>query len=212
MRKTKHGMCYTPTYRSWQNMKRRCYDTNNNRYKYYGGRGISVCDRWLESFANFYADMGKKPSPKHTIERKRTDGNYEPSNCAWATRAEQNRNYGRNVRVELGGDVVIAQDADASIGLRKGTVARRMKRGWTATQATSCPLVRSRAPDLSGMRVGKLVAICRAGSNIGGAARRQVALWECRCDCGKLRVVRADLLKGGLVTHCGCQKKRKATA
>ncbi len=82
----------TPEYRSWQMMKNRCHNPKARDYAYYGGRGISVCKRWRESFVNFLADMGRKPTPEHTLDRKRTAGNYTPGNCRWATREEQSRN------------------------------------------------------------------------------------------------------------------------
>ncbi len=89
-----HGMTFTNEYQSWYNMKSRCLNPNASKYKHYGGRGITVCDEWLQ-FINFYADMGDKPTPKHTIERINNDGNYEPSNCKWATYSEQNKNLRR---------------------------------------------------------------------------------------------------------------------
>ena len=70
-------------------MIKRCYSKNHNSYDYYGGRGITVCDRWLESFENFYEDMGEKPSKKHSLDRINNDGNYEPDNCRWATQSTQ---------------------------------------------------------------------------------------------------------------------------
>ena len=78
-----------PEYRIWCGMKERCLNHRAKGYESYGGRGISICARWLNDFAAFYADMGPRPSPKHTIDRKDNDGNYEPGNCQWATRSQQ---------------------------------------------------------------------------------------------------------------------------
>jgi hypothetical protein len=79
----------TPEYKTWNNMRWRCNNPNSDSYDYYGGRGITVCERWQNSYENFLADMGRKPSPQHSIERIDSDGNYEPSNCKWATKSEQ---------------------------------------------------------------------------------------------------------------------------
>lgn len=87
----KHGWSTTPTYRSWSAMLSRCYDPRNASYPSYGGRGIMVCDRWRD-FVNFLADMGRRPSLDHSIDRENRDCNYEPGKCRWATRAEQNAN------------------------------------------------------------------------------------------------------------------------
>lgn len=90
-----HGKTKTPEYRIWSAMKKRCTDTKNIGYRIYGGRGIKVCESWMNSFPNFISDMGTRPSSGHSIERKNVNGNYEPSNCCWATRAEQAKNYRR---------------------------------------------------------------------------------------------------------------------
>lgn len=82
----------TPEYRSWQMMKNRCHNPNARDYAYYGGRGISVCKRWRESFSAFLEDMGRRPGIEYTLDRKNADKNYTPSNCRWATRQEQARN------------------------------------------------------------------------------------------------------------------------
>ena len=79
-------------FRIWVAMKTRCYNPKANRYYIYGGRGIKICDRWLESFHNFYDDMGPRPSDKHSIDRIDTNGDYEPGNCRWVTADVQNKN------------------------------------------------------------------------------------------------------------------------
>lgn len=81
----------SPTYKSWQHMKQRCYNPRKETYHLYGGRGVTVCDRWLTSFDNFLCDMGPRPDG-YTLDRIDSDGDYEPSNCRWADIYTQNRN------------------------------------------------------------------------------------------------------------------------
>jgi hypothetical protein len=87
----------TSEYTAWVNMRNRCYNSKNNRFQHYGGRGITVCDRWLKSFKNFINDMGLKPTPLHSIDRIDVNGNYEPSNCKWSTPQEQANNKRNNI-------------------------------------------------------------------------------------------------------------------
>jgi hypothetical protein len=81
-----------PEYKIWQSMLQRCYNSKQEGYKHYGARGISVCDQWRDSFYDFYAYMGSRPTPKHSLDRIDVNGNYEPSNCRWATQKEQHEN------------------------------------------------------------------------------------------------------------------------
>lgn len=89
MKREKHGMKGTVEYTVWQNMKARVGNPNNLQYCDYGGRGITICDRWLHSFSNFYKDMGDRPGKEYSLDRINNNGNYEPSNCHWATRIQQ---------------------------------------------------------------------------------------------------------------------------
>lgn len=90
--RTTHGKADSSEYNTWRSLIDRCYNTKNLGYKNYGGRGITVCDRWLESFENFYADMGDRPSPKLTIDRENNNLGYSPENCRWATYSQQSLN------------------------------------------------------------------------------------------------------------------------
>jgi hypothetical protein len=99
---TTHGAApkvgHTAEYNSWMGMKARCLNPRDPSWENYGGRGITVCERWLSGFDLFFLDMRPKPSTDHSIDRIDNDGNYEPGNCRWATRSQQNKNTRRQKR------------------------------------------------------------------------------------------------------------------
>lgn len=129
---TKHGMCNSLTYTSWQHMKRRCCNPTHNAYCRYGGRGIKICERWLNSFENFLEDMGERPSRRHSIDRINNDGDYCPENCRWATYKQQLRNTHRKVVLTVNGRTLCVAEWAEKTGLPYMTIYQRMLRGWDA--------------------------------------------------------------------------------
>lgn len=131
-----HGQTKTPEFNTWVNIRQRCYNKNHPQYKDYGGRGILVCDRWLESFENFYNDMGEKPFKKATLERKNTNGNYTPDNCKWATFKEQQNNRRNNRIVEYDGKKQTLQQWADEYNIDSDIVRSRIDRdGWDLYKA-----------------------------------------------------------------------------
>jgi hypothetical protein len=118
----KHGRP-TAEYRTWRGMKTRCLNSADSAFKRYGGRGIKICKRWMNSFHNFLSDMGIRPSTKHSLHRIDNDGNYCPSNCKWATTIEQAKWRRNNVWIKVGGKKYILAEAKLIFGVNKTTLA-----------------------------------------------------------------------------------------
>ena len=130
----------TPEYRTWSNMIDRCERPGNKSYKDYGGRGIAVCARWRGDFALFLADMGRKPSALHSIDRIRNDEGYGPGNCRWATRQEQNRNKRSNIRIIVGERSQLLVEWAREVGIKEGTIDMRIRSGWDPADAVTTPV------------------------------------------------------------------------
>lgn len=141
----KHGMSHTPEHNVWLGMQARCYNENNDQYKDWGGRGITVCDRWLgdEGFVNFFADMGKRPSEKHTIERGNNDGNYSPDNCSWELKEVQANNTRSNVFITYNGQTKTVANWGKKIGIPGKVLRKRIKRGWGIEAVLTTPLLKN---------------------------------------------------------------------
>ena len=140
-----HDLCGTPEYEIWIQMVRRCHRNkpDSKTWAGYQGRGISVCDRWRYSVANFYADMGPRPEGM-TLERKDNDGNYEPDNCKWATRKEQANNHRYHRLLTLGDKTMNLTQWSEATGISHATLYYRLSRGWTVARVLITPIMASK--------------------------------------------------------------------
>lgn len=141
-----HGLSRSVEYKIWDGMKGRCQKTRGKAYAWYKARGIVVCDRWQNSFENFYADMGPRPGPGYSIERKDNDGPYSPNNCVWATAAVQNRNRRDNHMITIDGQTACLKDWLHVYGRAAGTFDKRVKRGMSEEDALITPVSTRRKP------------------------------------------------------------------
>jgi hypothetical protein len=127
-------------YRSWERAKARCLNPNHHKYPLYGGRGIRVCDRWRGSWPNFFADMGPKPGREYSLDRIDTNGDYEPGNCRWATRQQQQRNRRNNIYVWWENRRWLVAELAEEYKLDYNLLAGRLKMGWLIWDAIFKPV------------------------------------------------------------------------
>jgi hypothetical protein len=132
-----HGFSNSKLYMVWANIKTRCYNPNATAFEHYGGRGIKMCDRW-KKFENFLADMGV-PKEGMTIERIDVNGNYEPSNCKWASFMEQGANKRNSRMLTVYGERMHLSEAARRYGVKMQTIWRRLKYGWDDESAATKP-------------------------------------------------------------------------
>lgn len=133
-------------YKSWQTIKERCYNPNNISYKNYGARGIAMSNEWRHDFGAFFNDMGPKPGPEYTLERRDNNGNYEKSNCYWATRKVQARNRRDNNFLTYDGKTQCMTDWANDLGISVTAIKYRLKKGWSVEKALTTP------PDINFIR------------------------------------------------------------
>ena len=154
-KRAKHDRSFDTEYRIWRDMIRRCYDHRYCRYSSYGARGIQICSRWRNNFSDFLLDMGKRPSPKHSIDRRDNSGHYScglydlcndcrdnewPSNCHWATWTEQNQNRSVCRTITYNGQAGCLAEMSRRYGFKRNTVFRRLKAGWSIERALTTPV------------------------------------------------------------------------
>ena len=137
----KHGSSEEPEYLVWSDMKSRCHNQNHHAYKNYGGRGIEVCERWRISFVAFLADMGKRPSEDHSIDRfPNNDGNYEPGNCRWGTNEQQLRNQRTNHILDHNGRLLTIAEWAEVLSFPRSVIDSRLERGWSVEATLTRPM------------------------------------------------------------------------
>jgi hypothetical protein len=130
-----HRMTKTPEFRCWGHIKTRCLNPRNPAYRLYGGRGITVCPEWLESFEIFYSDMGPRPSARHSIERKDSNKGYSPDNCIWALPAVQAANRSTVKLIEHDGTIDTMAGWARRSGIPYLRLRRRLVDGWSVERA-----------------------------------------------------------------------------
>lgn len=139
--KKTHGMTESPEYVAWCCMKQRCEYPPFPQWADYGGRGISVCSRWRDSFENFYTDMGPRPSPKHSIDRIDNNGDYEPGNVRWSTHRQQQNNMRSNRLITYNGETLTMAQWSRKLSINYLTLSNRLNRnGWPIERAFTEPV------------------------------------------------------------------------
>lgn len=144
-----HGLSQTPEYTVWKMMLTRCYDEKHKGYKNYGGRGITVCDRWRNDFTAFYADMGQRPFARYTLERRNNNGNYGPENCYWATLSQNLRNTRRTHLLTYKGETMSLKTWAERVHIPYFTLLCRIRAGWSPVEALTTPVLRRGARQLA---------------------------------------------------------------
>jgi hypothetical protein len=133
-------------YRIWKGIMQRCSNPNNPQYKDYGGRGITMCQQWIDSFETFLNDVGPRPSLEYTLDRINNDLGYFPGNCHWATEVEQQRNQRGNRKITIDGETHYLTDWALLVGIKQGTISTRIhKLGWTEEEAIFTPVHKAKA-------------------------------------------------------------------
>lgn len=132
-RNFKHGMTKTKTFKTWSGMKLRCLNKNDKGYKNYGGRGITICKRWMK-FENFYKDMGERPKNK-SLDRIDNNGNYSKENCRWANSKQQNNNKRSNHLLTYNGKTQNLKQWSEELGIKNDVIRMRLKSGWSVKRA-----------------------------------------------------------------------------
>ncbi len=135
-----HGLSYSAEYHVWHGIKLRCYNVTDPHYPRYGGAGITMSWEWSVAFENFIADMGRRPSPTHSIDRRDNSLGYSKDNCYWATKKEQARNRRTNVRLTFQGETLTLIEWSERVGISHAALSKRLRLGWDIERVLTQPL------------------------------------------------------------------------
>lgn len=189
--------------KTFKHMKERCYDKNDKRYTDWGGRGIGICQEWLdnpESFIDWSLSNGCDIGL--TIDRKDNDGDYSPDNCRWVTRAENNQNRRSSRFYTLNGKTQNLQQWCNEYGLSWSMVNKRLEMGWDFEKAITTPKKQRNEKDLIGRHFGRLKVI-----EFYGVDSNRQSLFKCECKCKNITIVGREKLISGHTSSCGCFRK-----
>jgi hypothetical protein len=211
--KTKHGLSKSRIHNIWRGMNYRCNNEDGLYFKDYGGRGIKICDEWANSntdgFINFYNwAINNGYSDELSIDRIDVNGNYEPSNCRWATLKEQANNKRSTITLTVDGITHSISEWSELTGINKDTIETRKRLGWSDKEAVSKDTQNyNKKKDLTGLKFGKLTVIEEVAPHTEPNGRKS-RRWKCKCECGNETVVFGYALIKGHTKSCGCLHKK----
>lgn len=208
-----------PRYDVWCGIRSRCLNEKSTNYPSYGGRGITMCVEWENSFEQFAVDMGIRPSTKHTVERVDNDAGYFPGNCIWATPDVQAMNKRSTAYVVIDGERMTRRAASKKYGVSEDTIGDRQRRGFPDKECIKKTILRPKATgrrnsraigarnstfvERSGHRYG-----CYVLTGVSSKSNGNQTYWDAVCDCGNTKQIRTDHLKRYASSPRGCERSR----
>ena len=191
----------------FHHMQSRCYNPNDKLYKDWGGRGIKICNEWVENIDSFVSWAISNGYQKGlTIDRIDNNGDYFPDNCRWVTLAENNQNRRSSIFYTYNGKTQNLQQWCNEYGISRSMVNKRLKMGWDFEKALFTPKQTRDKESIIGNKYGLLTVI-----DFAGVDKNRQSLFKCKCDCGNIITVNRNKLETGHTSSCGCYRRVKAS-
>ena len=191
----------------FHHMQSRCYNPNDKRYKDWGGRGIKICNEWVENIDSFVSwAISNGYQNGLTIDRIDNNGDYSPDNCRWVTLAENNQNRRSSIFYTYNGKTQNLQQWCNEYGISRSMVNKRLKMGWDFEKALFTPKQTRDKKSIIGNKYGLLTVI-----DFAGVDKNRQSLFKCKCDCGNIITVNRNKLETGHTNSCGCYRRVKAS-